>query len=375
MFSMLVVDPSQCGKTHFVEQLLTKNCVKYPSKKPRRICWFYNQWQPRYASLKSTLGDEIHFTQGLPELSDDLHEINPKFNNVLVFDDLMSQATDSPVLSKLFTQGRHRDASAILLLQNMFPKGKFNTDISRNPQYMILFRSPSDRKQIDILAEQIFAKDRPNFMEAYAKETEKPYGYLLIDNQPKSTSDRQVVADVFGSCHSYPHMTTNTKGLQAKEISLSKQASEVEQENEASKVNVSTPNLHSRKRHIPHEFNQPRQKREKPANPQVKTKQRVKVTRKQSKSAKKQAKAKPNAEKKPRTLKKQATPNVYKTRFIVTPPRETLSSEEEEFNSEAEPFSSEDESLNATAKHLNFEDELNSLARQHKGFGPKIMYE
>ena len=33
-------------------------------------------------------------------------------------------------------------------------------------------------------------------MEAYAKETEKPYGYLLIDNQPKTTSDKQVVADV-----------------------------------------------------------------------------------------------------------------------------------------------------------------------------------
>lgn len=203
----------------------------------------------------------------------------------------------------------------------MFPKGKFNTDISRNAQYMILFRSSSDRKQIDILAEWIFAKDRPNSMEAYAKETEKPYGYLLIDNQPKTTSDKQVVADVFGSCHSYPHMTTSTKGLQAKEISLSNQASEEEQENEASKVNLSTPNLHSRKRHIPHGFNQPRQKRAKPANPHVKTKQRVKVTRKQSKPSKKQAKEKPNAKKKPRTLKKQATPNVYKTRFIVTPPK------------------------------------------------------
>ena len=96
--------------------------------------------------------------------------------------------------------------------------------------------------------------------------------------------------------------------------------------------------------------------------------------RKQSKPAKKQAKAKQKT-KKPRTLKMQRKPRVYKPRFIVTPPRETLSSEEEEFNSEGEPFSSEDESLNATAKHLNFQNELNSLARQHKGFGPKIMYE
>ena len=202
MFSMLVVGPSQCGKTYFVEQLLTRPCVKYPSKKPRRIYWFYNQWQPRYASLKSTLGDEIQFTQGLPALSEDLSEISPKFNNVLLFDDLMSRATDGPVLSKLFTQGRHRNASTILLLQNMFPKGKFNTDISRNAQYMVLFRSPSDRKQIDIIAERIFAKDRPNFMSVYRIVTAKPYGYVLVDNQPKTTTDKQVIAEVFGSCHS-----------------------------------------------------------------------------------------------------------------------------------------------------------------------------
>ena len=207
---MFVVGSSQCGKTHFVEQLLTKNCIKYPSKKPRRIYWFYNQWQPRYTSLKSTLGDEIQFTQGLLVLSEDSQEISPKFNNRLLFDDLMSQATESPVLSKLFTQGRHRNASTILLLQNMFPKGTFNTDISRNAQYMVLFRSLSDRKQIDIVAERIFAKYRLNFMSAYGSVTAKPYGYVLVDNQPKTTTDKQVVSDVFGHCQSYPHITTGT---------------------------------------------------------------------------------------------------------------------------------------------------------------------
>ena len=116
MSSMLVVGPSQCGKTHFVEKILTENCNHYPNKKTKHIYWFYNQWQPRYTSLQSALDEEIQFTQGLPEPSEDLHEINPNFNNILVFDDLMAQATDSPVLSKLFTQGRHRNASVILLL-------------------------------------------------------------------------------------------------------------------------------------------------------------------------------------------------------------------------------------------------------------------
>ena len=70
----------------------------------------------------------------------------------------MGEAVDCPILSRLFTRGRHRNASFILLLQNMFPKGRFNTDIARNTQYIVLFRSLSDRKQEDILVDRIFAK-------------------------------------------------------------------------------------------------------------------------------------------------------------------------------------------------------------------------
>ncbi len=110
--------------------------------------------------LEKSLGKSIRFERGLPELSEDLCEINPRYNNIIILDDLMAEATDSPVVSRLFAQGRHRNASVILLLQNMFPEGKYNTDISRNAQYLALFRSPSDRKQIGIIGERMFDKNR-----------------------------------------------------------------------------------------------------------------------------------------------------------------------------------------------------------------------
>lgn len=116
----------------------------------------------------------------------------------------MREAVDSPVLSHLFSKGRHRNASTILLLQNMFPKGKYNTDIARNAQCTVLFRSSSDRKQIDIRAEQIFAKDRSKFMEVYHQVTAKPFGYVMVDSHPQAPFERQVVADIFGDCHCYP---------------------------------------------------------------------------------------------------------------------------------------------------------------------------
>lgn len=91
----------------------------------------------------------------------------------------------------------------------MFPIGKFNTDISRNEQYMALFRSPSDRKQIGIIAERMFDKHRSRFMSAYVKETEQPFGYILVDNRPETSSDKQVLSGIIGSCHYYPTITSS----------------------------------------------------------------------------------------------------------------------------------------------------------------------
>ena len=86
----------------------------------------------------------------------------------------------------------------------MFPKGRYNTDIGRNAQYLVLFRSPSDRKQVNMIADRIFAEDRSKFMQVYSKATQVPYGYVLIDNHPSTAPDYQVVTDVFGTCERHP---------------------------------------------------------------------------------------------------------------------------------------------------------------------------
>ena len=40
-------------------------------------------------------------------------------------------------------------------------------------------------------------------MSAYYKETEKPYGYLLVDNKPGTPPNNQILADLFGECYAY----------------------------------------------------------------------------------------------------------------------------------------------------------------------------
>ena len=195
----------------FVEKILTTDGILYDSKKPRKIWWYYSQWQDTYKVMQSSIKKEIRIFRFLPEFKEDLREVDPKFNDVLVFDDIMAQATDSPLVSLLFTQGQHRNASVILLLRNMFPKGKFNTNISQNARYVALFRSSSDQKQIGIVAERMFDKNRPRFMSAYFQETERAFDYIFVDNRPDAPSDKQVLSDVFGSCRRYLTITSSAK--------------------------------------------------------------------------------------------------------------------------------------------------------------------
>ena len=69
--------------------------------------------------------------------------------------DLIDMVVDSQIISKLFTQGRHRNANVIIFLQNAFPNGKFNTSIICKTQFIALLRCPADRREIGIMADRI----------------------------------------------------------------------------------------------------------------------------------------------------------------------------------------------------------------------------
>ena len=105
--SLLVVGPSQCGKTWGLKKIPLPIVFFTRARNRGEYIWrYYSQWQDSYKVIQSSIGKEIQFIRGLPEFKEDLREVDPKFNNVLVFDDLMAQATDSSLFSLLFTQGR-----------------------------------------------------------------------------------------------------------------------------------------------------------------------------------------------------------------------------------------------------------------------------
>ena len=54
-----------------------------------------------FKDMKRFLGQDIYFQEGIPTFQLDLSGIDPKFNNIIVLDDLMDLAVDSPIRSCL----------------------------------------------------------------------------------------------------------------------------------------------------------------------------------------------------------------------------------------------------------------------------------
>ncbi len=189
-FTMTVAGPTASGKTVWTKHVLEhSSTLIQPS--PYRIIWFYRRWQPLYSEMAQTIPN-LTFIQGIPHT---LHEddfIDSRHPHLLIFDDLMKDATQSKAVCDLYTEGsHHRNLSVINLLQNLYYQGKENRTMNLNSQYLVLFKNPRDRQQVAVLARQMYPQRWQYFMDKFQEATSKPYGCLLIDlKQETSESNR-----------------------------------------------------------------------------------------------------------------------------------------------------------------------------------------
>ena len=113
---------------------------------PKNILWLYAAGQPLYKGLKG-----VEFYRGIQE---DIEErFNPKEENLLIIDDLMTQCHSEKRMTRLFSVGSsHKNLSVIFILHNLFHQGKDMRNISLNTHFVILFKNPRDSQQISTLA-------------------------------------------------------------------------------------------------------------------------------------------------------------------------------------------------------------------------------
>ena len=174
----IVVGPSGSGKTEFVKNLLKYQKIMF--KDPfSRVVYIYGQSEPniKFSDI------EIEKSRGIENIEEIIESFNSTQNNVLILDDVMNEIGDQKIISDLFTRiSRHNNITVILLLQNLFPKGKYFVDVSRNANYIVLMRNPRDIFQIKTLEQQIFGKSSTFLLKSYIDATRnKPFGYLFLD--------------------------------------------------------------------------------------------------------------------------------------------------------------------------------------------------
>ena len=194
--SILVVGPSNSGKTTFLSKLLLENKDVFEVP-PRKIVYCYGSWQPLFERPQFKA---IHFHEGVPT-EDDLHRwfTNSKESKggVLVMDDLMSDGGDDKTVLKIFTQhSHHMHLTTFYICQDLFPKGKYAKTISRNAQYIIVFKNPRDTLAIKTLLIQMYPSTWRKVLDVYNNVTKPAWSYLVFDLHPRTPDTCRLVSHV-----------------------------------------------------------------------------------------------------------------------------------------------------------------------------------
>ena len=99
---------------------------------------------------------------------------------------IVKEDTVKKIMYYLATAGRHRGIDVIYVKHNLFQQSRWSRTIDLNTSHIILFKSPRDVQQLDLLGRQLnVSKFLRN---CYELATRDSFGHLLIDLDPR-TSD------------------------------------------------------------------------------------------------------------------------------------------------------------------------------------------
>lgn len=169
--TITIAGPSQSGKTTLVEKLVTMRDVLFDDSFSC-VIWFC-------AYIPKERIDGVKYVQGLPNKS--FQEIPP--NALVILDDYMSELSQSNDFTNMLTKSvHHLPMTLIYITQNLFQRGKDDKTRRMNTNYIILFKNPHDRSQIEYLGRQMFPNDKKFLLNVYSDVTsDEPFSYILLD--------------------------------------------------------------------------------------------------------------------------------------------------------------------------------------------------
>ena len=188
--AVTIAGPSQGGKTFLALQIL-RNAGTMFTEPPKSILYCYGVYQSKFDNLEREIPNfKLH--EGLPSretIMDNKNGGSSDGNNnkfphsLVVLDDLQSSMTKSDDIVNLFTRDiHHSNTSCITLMQNALHQSKYSRTISLNTNYLILMKTFRDLQQVHFLSRQMFPGKSQRLVEAFTDATERPRGYLVINN-------------------------------------------------------------------------------------------------------------------------------------------------------------------------------------------------
>lgn len=186
--SWTIAGCSQAGKTFYLKEIL-KNVDSIFNTQFDKIIIYYSEDQPSYYEMKQR--------DSRVDLIPASEIQQPPYNSLLIFDDQMNENMKDKSFSDLFTKGiHHKNVSAIVLTQNLFPKGHFARDVRLSTHYVTIIKSPLFKSQVIYLGRQLFP-EHPKFLyDAYRQATEPCYGNLFLDLHPTTPDELRVLSGV-----------------------------------------------------------------------------------------------------------------------------------------------------------------------------------
>lgn len=119
----------------------------------------------------------VRFVEGISSIDDLPQDKKPR---ILAIDDNMAAIADSQAVADLYTKySHHLNYSVIILVQNLYVKGKQFRNISLNTQYMWLLKNVRDNNIVKTLGNQMGIGNLLHQM--YMDATKIPFGHLFVN--------------------------------------------------------------------------------------------------------------------------------------------------------------------------------------------------
>ena len=147
---------------------------------PVKFLYIYGVYQPLFSNLSKSI-PRFTLHEGLPEEA----YLNAYLNGepcLIIIDDLADEALNDPNVLSLFVRGcHHRNATVILINQNLYHQGKHACTVALNASYLILFKNVRDVGQINCLGAQLFPRNKNVLVDAYNDCMKEFRSYLVLD--------------------------------------------------------------------------------------------------------------------------------------------------------------------------------------------------